>query len=39
MKRISAILMLSLATLMIMPVQAGAKKKEKKVAIVAHRGF
>lgn len=39
MKRIAAIMMLSLAALMIMPAQADAKKKEKKIGIVAHRGF
>ena len=32
-------MMLSLAALMIAPVKADAKKKEKKVGIVAHRGF
>lgn len=32
-------MMLSLAALMIVPVKADAKKKEKKVSIVAHRGF
>lgn len=39
MKRFTAIMMLSLTALMFMPVQADGKKKEKKVGIVAHRGF
>lgn len=39
MKRITTIIMMAMAALMVMPVNADAKKKEKKVGIVAHRGF